>query len=269
MPIRLIAMDMDDTLLNSEGEISARNLAALDRAKSGGARIVLASGRMIESMLDAAERVGVNAPLIAYNGAAVYDARARRILRQFPVPAGAARELCALAERLGIHAQGYAGGGYFFPEHDEFSERYAESVGVRGSAAGLPLSEYIAEDLFKILLIGPEERIAEALPLFRKQFEGVVNCANSKPIYIECVAPGVDKGGALQALAQDLGIPREEILAFGDGQNDLEMLRFAGLGYAMGNAGERVRAQAPRVAPSNDEDGVAQVIEQLVLRREG
>lgn len=264
MPIKLIAADMDDTLLTSEGQISQRTLEALGAAKARGALIVLASGRMVESMLHAARQVQVNAPLLAYNGGVTYDVHAGRILRQTAVDPDCARELCRLAEQLGVHIQGYSEGGYYFERDNEYSQRYAQGIHLAGRPVHKKLSEYIDCDQFKLLMIGERQRIAEVLPLFQERFCGRVKCANSKPIYIECIAPGIDKGAALKALAEDMGIARDEILAFGDGQNDLEMLHYAGLGYAVGNASELVRGSAPHVAPSNDEDGPAQIVERLL-----
>lgn len=264
MPIRLIAADMDDTLLNDEGQLTERTIRALERAKQAGAYIVLASGRMVESMLPAAGLVRPNAPIIAYNGGAVYDLDERRVTHQTPVEVGSARELLRLAEQLGVHAQAFLDGGYVYEQDNDFSRAYAVSAGVTGRAVHMPLSEYVQSDPFKILLIASEERIAELLPVFRERFQGRVNCVNSKMTFIECIAPGIDKGEALLSLARDLGVQRHEILAFGDGQNDLEMLNMAGLGYAMANAKGDVKRRAPHIAPSNEEDGVAQIVEQLL-----
>ncbi len=264
LPIKLIACDMDDTLLRSDEALSPRAVAALQAAMAHGAKVALASGRMIESMLPTAKAIGVNAPMIAFNGGAVYDLSQDKILRQTAVAAQDARDLCALAESLGIHAQAYQDGGYFFQRDNEHSERYAASIRLRGQPTHRPLSQWIEKDQLKILLIDDAERIAEVLPLFQRAFAGRVHCIKSKPHYIECIAPGVDKGVALTQLAADLSIDMADVLAFGDGQNDLEMLASAGLGYAMENAPEAVKAAVGRVAPPNDDDGVAQVIEQLI-----
>ncbi len=264
MRIRLIVADMDDTLLRSDGAISGRTLDALNRAKQRGARVCLASGRMTEAMLFAAQAVQVNAPILSYNGGATYDVESGRVLRQTMIPAETARELCAMAEGYGLHVQGYDASGYFFAEDNEQSRAYEKGTGVAGHAVHGALSEKIHTDQFKILIIADAGRVAELLPLFCARFDGRVNCVNSKAYYIECIAPGIDKGAAVKALARDLGVAQGEILAFGDGQNDLEMLNYAGLGYAMGNASDAVKARAPRVCASNDEDGMAQIIEQLL-----
>ncbi len=262
MPIKLIACDMDDTLLHSDNALSPRTLTALKAAMDRGAKVVLASGRMIEAMLGTARAIDVNAPMIAYNGGAVYDIARGQVLRQNALRAEDARMLCAMAESLGIHAQGFQDGKYFFPAHNMHTERYGQHQ--RAEATGVPLSRWITKDQLKILLIDDESRIGEVLPRFQERFAGRVVCINSKPTYIECVAPGVDKGSALRQLAADLGIDMADIMAFGDGQNDIEMLTCAGLGYAMGNASASVKTAVGRVAPSNDDDGVAQVIEHMI-----
>lgn len=264
MPIKLIAADMDDTLLTSKRTLTPRTLAALNQAMDRGALVVLASGRMVESMLDAANQVRPNAPMIAYNGGVTYDLKGQKIIHEQAVPPADAKALCALAEAEGVHIQGFSGGGYCFERDNTHSQAYADSIHLKGRAVGMKLSEYIEAGQYKLLMIDTAERIAQLKPLFQRRFEGRVNCVTSKPTYLECTAVGVDKGSALKALAEGMGVSSEEILAFGDGQNDLTMLDFAGLGYAMGNATESVRRQAAHVAPPSDEDGVAQVIERLL-----
>ena len=116
----------------------------------------------------------------------------------------------------------------------------------------------------KLLVITTKEQAPEYMNLLRARFGDRISFTGSKPHYIECVSPLADKGRALYALCKHLNIRPEEVVAFGDGLNDIPMLKAAGLGCAMANAREEVRAQADLVAPSNREDGVAQVIMQLI-----
>ncbi|MDL2205702.1 Cof-type HAD-IIB family hydrolase [Eubacteriales bacterium OttesenSCG-928-N13] len=268
MAIRMIVMDMDDTLLTHDRRVTERTLDALNEAKRRGAYIVLASGRMTESMLDVARLVDVNAPLIAYNGGAIYDSKSGRYTHENTVSLDVAREVSLLAEEHRLYIQGYWGGEYYFDREIDYSRAYANSIGKQGIALNQPLSGCMEQDPFKLLMIDEPDRIAQFLPLLQQRFKGRLSCVTSKPIYIECTAPNADKGEALHVLALDLGIARDEILAFGDGGNDLGMLQYAGFGYAMGNASEHVRNKAKHVAPSNDEDGLAQVVEQLLARGE-
>ena len=263
MPIKLIVTDMDGTLLNPDHAVTDRTVAAFAAARARGAYTTLASGRMIEAMTETAEQVGINAPFIAYNGGAVCDMTGL-IIHQAPITAHLAREVCALAESMGILIHGYQDGGYLVADHNPVTDGYADVIKIRPTYTGMPLSEWIEKDQLKLLLVGDADQLGAAMPKLRAQFDGRVNCINSVPTLIECTMPGVNKGQALLDLAGSLGVQPDEILAFGDGENDLEMLLAAGYGYAMGNAPDSVKAAAKFVAPPNTEDGVAQIIEQYI-----
>ena len=266
----LIVGDLDDTLLNPAGELSPRTLAALHAAIEVGARVTFASGRMVEAASFFAAQLGINAPLIAYNGALVYDFFAECALSRLEIPAETARAICRLAEELGVYMQAYPGERYFCTRRTEHTARYARSIHVRAfeTPENQPLSAWISGGQMKLLGIGEREEIPPLLERFRAAFPEGVDFYMSKPTYIEIVSREANKANALKALAAALDIPRERILAFGDGQNDIAMLEYAGQGCAMANASAEVQARADRVIASNAEDGVAQEIERLLAAGE-
>ena len=166
-----------------------------------------------------------------------------------------------------LEAQAYPDGGYFYERANEFSRYYEEKLHYPGKALGIKMSEYITTDVNKLLIVAPEEACSQAIPEFQRAFEGKASFFRSRPVYIEIVHPSVNKGRALEALARSLNVPREQVIAFGDEDNDLSMLEYAGVGYAMDNAKPEFKAKADKIAPHFAQDGVAQVIEQLI--REG
>ena len=265
--VRMIALDLDNTLLTREGTLSSRTLAALREAMARGVLVVLASGRMVEAMRDLAEEIPVNAPLIAFNGALAWDLREGRAAARFPLKCEDAKAICRMAEERGLHIQAYPDGGYFYERANEFSRYYEEKLHYPGKALGIKMSEYITTDVNKLLIVAPEEACSQAIPEFQRAFEGKASFFRSRPVYIEIVHPSVNKGRALEALARSLNVPREQVIAFGDEDNDLPMLEYAGVGYAMDNAKPEFKAKADKIAPHFAQDGVAQVIEQLI--REG
>ena len=121
---RVIASDMDDTLLNEKGVLSPRTVAALKRAMEAGAYVVLASGRMLEAARPFAQQVGVNAPVITYNGAMVYDMEKGTALNSLTIDLETARGICSMAEEMGIYIQVYPGEGYFAQERTKYTELY-------------------------------------------------------------------------------------------------------------------------------------------------
>lgn len=261
--IRLIASDMDDTLLNAEGIITPRTLRALRRAMDAGVSIVLASGRMLESTLPFAEQLSVNAPLIVYNGAMVYDFQQKRAIEMRTVPMEAARGICEMVESLGVYMQAYPGEGYFAAERTTYTGQYEASIKVNCGITGVPLSEWISSSQVKLLAIGEKEDTLKNIDKFRAAFPEV-SFMMSRPNYIEIVAKGVDKKDALEKAIASMGIAPGEVLAFGDGQNDVSMLNYVGLGYCVENASEGVKAQCAHFCPANTQDGCAIIIERLL-----
>jgi Cof subfamily protein (haloacid dehalogenase superfamily) len=264
MPIQLIATDLDETLLNKRAELSERTVRALKRAMEAGVLISLASGRMVKAMARYALAIGVNAPLIAFNGALIYDDRSKVSLEAREVPAEDARRVALFAEARGVHVQAFTREDYYFERANAFSDLYARGIGgIGGKAVGEKLSGWINAPLCKLLLIAEPSLASQLARELAPRFSGRMEIALSRPNYVECTASGVHKGAALEALAKRLNIPRENVAAFGDNENDVSMIRWAGHGYAMANAPEGVRAGA-LPAPASDQDGVAQVIEGLL-----
>lgn len=262
--IRLIAADMDDTLLNAESDLTERTQAAVKRAMEAGAMFALASGRMTESMQPFAEQLGVNAPVIAYNGALVYDPRDGRKLFCNAIPAKIARGVLKMLEDMNIYVQAYPGEGYFCDRRCEYTAGYEKSIRQPIVELGQPLSECMNSDMVKLLAIASPEELDRVMPILRKAFPKGVTFMKSKAHYCEIVAEGVDKSRALKALSESLDIPADGVMAFGDGQNDASMIAFAGTGVAMENAVDECKRVAKVIAPRSTEDGVAQVIEQYL-----
>ena len=261
---RIIAADMDDTLLNHEGILTQRTEEALKNAMAAGAYVVLASGRMYESIAVYARRIGANAPLVCFNGGMLYDAVQDKPLATHSIPRETAIAIARRAEELGIYAQTYPGKGLYAEKRTDYTKAYEASVGIRCNETGMPLSQWISSDVVKLLFICDKKDTPGIIETFSREFPDI-SFMMSKPHYVEVVAKNVNKGRALRDLLDILGLAPEELVAFGDGQNDLAMLELAGRGYCMANALPSVREKCKRIAPSNAEDGCAQIIEKMLL----
>ncbi len=262
--IRLIAADLDDTLLDANSDLTGRTLTALRRAMDCGIGIVLSSGRMREATMPFAERIGVNAPMILYNGAMILDPKEDKVLSMHAIEQDTARSVAKKLEDMHIYFQIYPGEGYFCAHRTGHTAAYERSIRVPCQEVGAPLSEWMQGDMVKMLAIADPETIDEAQRILIRAFPKDVRFMKSKAHYLEIVRDGVDKGLALDTLRMHLGIEKDEVMAFGDGQNDAAMLAAAGWGAAVENAAAECKAAARIIVPANTEDGVAQAIESLL-----
>lgn len=263
MPYRLLALDLDDTLLNNDGKISLRNREAVRTVQARGVVVTLATGRMYRSARVFAEELGMVVPLITYNGALVKD-NAGRVYLDRPLPLPAARAALGLAREHGIHVNLFLDDELYVDRDDEWTQRYQRASGVCPRLVP-DLSEVLTREPNKVLFMGEPEEIASVRPTLAATLGAGAHITSSKPGYLEIIHPAVSKKSGLEYLLATLGISAEEVIAVGDNYNDLEMIGLAGLGVAVANAPAEVRAQADYVTAANNEDGVAQVIEKFLL----
>ena len=260
---RLIAADIDDTLLDPAGRLTPRTEAAFRRAIAAGVYVVLDSGRMYESTRPYAEKLGVNAPVVSYNGGMVYDMNKDTALATASIPLKTALAIVKMAEDDGIYVQMYTDKGFYTKEHTKYTAMYEASVGVKCNITGRRLSEFMDSAPIKLLFIGESKDSPAVIEKFSRVFPDVTFMM-SKPHYVEVVAKNVDKSYAVGQVLKMLNVEPAEMIAFGDGQNDLSMLNMAGRGYCMLSAASAVREKCRYFAPSNAEDGCAQIIESLL-----
>lgn len=265
--IKLIASDLDDTLLNADGDVSPRVLHALKDAMALGCGIVLASGRMLEAMERLAKKIGVNAPMLLYNGAMAHDLSSDETLFKDQIPFETSLSIAQMCEREGWYLQAYPGKNYYCTEIQDCTRRYAASIRVEPVEVHMPISEWMQahpSGMQKLLLIDTPEGADRAQELLREAFPAGATFFKSRAPYVEIAPEGVDKGRSLTRLHTLLGVSREEVMAFGDGQNDVTMIAAAGTGICMENGCPQAKAAAARIAPRNTEDGVAQIIEEYL-----
>lgn len=252
-PYRLAAIDLDDTLLGPDKEISPANAAAVAALRTRGVAIVLASGRRHENLLRFCRQLGLDGPVISCNGAQVKVAATGALWHERRVPAELAAEVLADGAARGITQNFYhADGAVYVAETTPWSALYEARTRSPVTPAG-DLSERFSDEApLKILWVDDGERVLTLLPAVRARYAERLGIVVTDPEYLEFLPPGVHKGDALAVAAQRLGIPRSATLAFGDGSNDVEMLAWAGCGVAMAHGRESARAAADRIAPEGD-----------------
>ncbi|MGE5571684.1 MAG: Cof-type HAD-IIB family hydrolase [Bacteroidota bacterium] len=264
--IRLAAIDVDLTLVGSDLRISDRTRAAVQAATEAGCVVTLTSGRMFRATAPFAVELGIDAPLITYDGALIKSTKTREIISHRPVPLEQAREVAAYAQREGLHLNVYVDDTLYVERYDEETSSYTSHTKVEAVAVG-DLAAFVNRPPTKLLIVASKEDVDRRLPEFKKRFGDRLHVVRSMPRYVEFTAEGVSKGSGLAILAQHLGVRRDEVLAIGDSENDISMLEFAGIGVAVRNAAEEVKKAADYVADGESGDGVAEALSRFVLGR--
>ena len=269
-PIRLIALDIDGTLIGDDGVIGSRTLAAVRAAMDRDVAVSLVTGRMVSSALRFAQELDLSGPVVGYQGGlirAMPEAGSKRLgklLLHTPIQPDVAREIVRWTREHGLDPHVNHLERFILRADDVRADDYSAFMGARAELVP-DLLEAITHPVTKVLAVGEPPAPVDLAPIARAHFEGRADVTISHPRFLEFIAPGVSKGRAVRWLARRLRIPLGATLAIGDQWNDLEMLSEVGHGAAMPSAPAAVRAIARYVAPPLEDEGAAQIIEQLVL----
>jgi len=262
--IRLVAIDLDGTLLDDHIQVSKRAIAAIQSAVAQGVIVTLATGRMFASAVIFARQIGLDVPLITYNGGLIRSALTGDTLFHQPVPVDAAGDILNLFYHHDWYIQSYVEDKLYVDELDENALRYARLSKITPIAIGKKLYTMKAAPT-KLLGITEPDNVLPLIDKISQLFPDRVYATSSKEGYVEMMHPTVNKGKALAFLADKLKIDQSQVMAIGDSLNDVDMLAYAGLGVAMGNAASEIKAAAQAVTSSNNDGGVAAAIEKYVL----
>lgn len=267
MKYKMIAVDLDDTLLSDDLSISQINRQAISRAVSMGVKVTISTGRMFRSTLPYVEQLMLDVPVITYQGALIKNAVSKEVVLARPLPMDISFQIIEESRKHGVHLQVYIGDDYFFDKPNGYSQMYFDLSGIEGKAVKR-LEEFLIENPLKILIMDSPETISYLTGHYADLFKGKAEITISKSNYLEFTNVNANKGSALEHLAQSFGIKREEVIAIGDGYNDISMIKYAGLGVAMSNAPEDVKRHADFITCSNEDNGVAYVIRKFVFEEE-
>lgn len=260
MDYKLIVMDLDGTLNNSEKQISPKTKEALLQAQKAGARLVLASGRPAHGLLREAKELQMDrygGILMSFNGAYVEDILSKEVLYSNALPQKCVRPIINNARALNLNIMVHKDNEVIVEDENCYKVQYEAGATCMDIRVVDDLNEYLDYAPNKFLLSAPVEHLKQVFDDFKLPFGDMLSIYTSAPFYIEVVNQGINKGMALEKVAEYLNISREEIIAFGDEMNDLTMLQYAGHGVAMGNAVKPIKMIAKEVTLSNDEDGIA------------
>ena len=268
LPFDLGAFDLDGTLLRRDLEITARTLAALEGLRQQGMRLVVATGRRYESAVEHAEKLGFGGddPVVCYGGSMVRRMDGETLLHH-TLPKDLGLEVLRWAAERDLHARIFVNGRVITSPNSPAALRFSKRLEEPGIVEVDSPAEWLAgaeEEPTKLVIVDHPDNVPGWLGDAQEAFRGRLFVTRSLPHYVEVGGLEGTKSTALQFLCGRWGIDPERVLAFGDADNDVDMLRFAGRGVAVGPMTPGVREAADEVVPGVDEDGVAIYVEKLL-----
>ena len=268
MAYQLLVLDLDGTVLSRDLIISPVVVEAIQRARERGVIVTIATGRVYSSAVQFLPALGIDQPIICFQGALVRDPQTGTILYEAGLGSDRAVEALQHLQAAGVETVLFHGEdtvvGRWSPELDLYLSFHP---GAEADVRIVPdLIHYArANPPIKLLFSTHPDKLDEAVSSLSDASQGRMSVVRSHMHFGEVTAPGVDKGSAIRSLAEHLGVQRENVIAIGDEENDLPMLTWAGLGLAVGNAPDSVRSSVQEVLPSIADDGVATAIERYIL----
>ena len=237
-----------------------RTCEALTRTRAAGAHVVVVTGRMFRAVRPYLEQAGLDDLVVCYQGAVVADPSTGEFLLHIPVPLAEAREAIDAVLAAGFHVNCYLDDQLYVAEMTPEARRYADFQHIPINAVG-DLRAWLDRDPTKLVAVGDADALDALEGELKPRFAGRLFISKSLPYFLEFAHPGVNKGSGLTFVAERLGFVPEETVACGDGENDRELLDWAGFAVAVANAHSDVLARADLVVPSVQEQGVAALLE--------
>lgn len=265
---KLVAIDMDGTLLKGDKTISERTKSAIKSAREKGVTVVLATGRPIEGVSRYLEELDMYTDkdyVLSYNGALVQKTKSKESIAKIALDGSDLHYLKKLSDELGVNIHAFSEKiGLITPKNSKYTEVEANINNIEIHEMNI---DVIPDDevIIKIMMIDEPEVLGPAIEKLPKEVFEKYTVVRSTPYFLEFLNKEVNKGVGVEMLAKNLGVKREEVITLGDAGNDLHMIEYAGLGIAMGNAFDEVKEVANYITDTNENDGVAKAIEKFIL----
>lgn len=261
--MQAFACDLDGTLIGRPPVLGARTLGAISRARAAGLPVLVATGRMFRSVEPYLVEAGISEPVVCYQGAAVVDPTTGEFLLHEPLELDVAREAIAALTEHALSPNVYVEDRLYVAEETEYSRAYSVFQRLPVTEVG-DLLAWLERAPTKLVAVAEPDRLAAVRIGIERRFGDRLYVTTSLPHLLELGHPGASKGSGLAFVAELLGLELDHVVAFGDGENDVELLEVAGVGIAVEGAHPRLLAIADRMCPGPEEEGVASVIEAVL-----
>lgn len=265
MDYKLIAVDIDGTLLNSQGILTEKTKKAIQKAVDAGIVFVICTGRPIQGVKSLNEEINRDLPFITYNGAMIIKGKSKEILYERSLPKHLAKEVYNLGSKWDTTIIVWSDNKLYINNESEKAKEYSKSINT--SYIKIENINEISAEITKVLWYDDHEKLAKYQDDFKDKIDKRIVHHFSRPHYLEFVDEKATKGIAIQKLCEHYGFDIAQTIAIGDGYNDLSMIKEAGLGVAMENAPDEIKKHANYITTSCDQDGVAHVINEFVLKK--
>jgi Cof subfamily protein (haloacid dehalogenase superfamily) len=264
---KMIAIDMDGTLLKEDKSVSEITKEAIERARKKGVKVVITTGRPVEGItryLKELNLVGEEDYVISFNGCLIQKARSGKVIYKSILKGSDLTYLYEIGKKLNVNMHAFSNLGCITPKLSKYTE-----FEVKANDMPANIVDFSAikpdEEIDKVMMVDEPEILEEAIKKLPKEVYDKYTVVKSTPFFLEFLNRNSNKGEGVKVLAKYLGIDLKEVICIGDAGNDLHMIKFAGLGVAMGNAFEEIKKAADYITSTNEEDGVAEVIEKFIL----
>lgn len=268
MKIKLIAVDLDGTLLTTQKQITPKTAKVINKVRQrDSVHVVLCTARPPRSTMPFYRQLKLCDPMINYNGALVWDPGSGKVLLHKPIPFNIARGIIKWARQRfpDIRVSAEIGDKWYTDFYDKnYQTETAKSC--QPDVVG-PFEEWLTQPVTKLLLLGASNWLTQVNRAIVEDLPNEVNTIQTEDFLLQIMHSSATKGEALKSVAAELGLQREEVMAIGDHTNDAEMIQWAGVGVAMGNAPHSILQVADHVADHNDREGVASAIRNIVMGR--
>jgi Cof subfamily protein (haloacid dehalogenase superfamily) len=261
--VQAFACDLDGTLVGRDGLLGPRTLSAIARSKDEGVRVLVATGRMFRSARRYLDEAGLDDPVVCYQGAAVVDPRSGEFLLHEPLDLGVAREVIESLGARGLSPNVYVDDQLYVAAENDYTRRYSVFQRLPVVAVG-DLLAWLERPPTKLVAVAEPPVLAEIRPVLEARLGPRAFLTTSLPYMLEIGNPDVTKGSGLAFVAERLALALDRIVAFGDGENDVELLEAAGFGVAVEGGHPRLHAIADRTCAGPADEGVASVIEAVL-----
>lgn len=270
MSIKLLAIDIDDTLLTSSHEVHSAAPEMISHALEAGVKVVLCTGRATPSAMRYTKELGLKDAgqfLITYNGAVTTNLADDTIFADATLDLDDIRTLFDVSEEIGAHAHAIADGGIFTPNNPLSPYTVREAWLTDLPLFYQPVDELNESLIYnKFMMVDEPDILDRAQAHMKEHYSNQFTALRSQPYYLEMIHPQASKGKAVAYLAEQLGINLSDTMGIGDSGNDLDLITTCGIGVAVGNAIDELKDLADYIAPTNDDGGVAHAIERFILK---